>query len=217
MKKANRKSRIDTQRPSGLLRAYAKTALVYHDGSAFGLAQELRNFGLVVDERPLFAAAPSEPQQLAVLAAQPGKVRTRRLSALLRDLCINGQPVLAVGTAMHGVAQLFGGHANVVESSVARLANLETLPEALFAGVESQMRIAVPEGVPLHVEQVGPELRVTARTRDGEVIGLSHVYRPIHGVHTAALESPALRKVVCANVLRLMRERNGRAYPSHRH
>ncbi len=115
---------------------------------------------------------------------------------------------------MHGLAQLFGGHSDAVDSKVARLADLEVLPEALFAGVEPRMRIAVPEGVPLHADQVGPELRVTARTRDGEVMGLSHVFRPIHGVHPAALESPVLRKVICANVLRLMRERNGRAYPA---
>jgi hypothetical protein len=53
---------------------------------------------------------------------------------------------------------------------------------------------------------------VTAWSKDGELVGASHVFRPVHLLHAGALESSELRPVILKNLLRLLRERGGRAF-----
>lgn len=199
-KRAHTTDRPEYRRPSHL--APRRAAVVYHDGYAFELAQDLRDQGVEVDEKPLLAASrASQSTHLAVVAARPDGVRPQRLCTLLRDLCGHGVPVLATGAALAAVVRLFGGRSISTSAVTARLADITIEPDSIFGGVGSPMRLALPDGPAVHRSAVSQELRVVAAARTGEVIGLSHVFRPVHAVHTAVTDNDTLRKTVLSKIV----------------
>ncbi len=204
-KRVRSTARPEQRRPSHL--APRRAAVVYHDGYAFELAQDLRDQGFEVDEQPLLAASrASQSKHLAVVAARPDGVRPQRLCTLLRELCGHGVPVLATGAALAAVVRLFGGRPRSPSTATARLADITFEPDSMFAGVASPMRLALPAGPTVHRCAVSQELRVVAEARTGEAIGLSHVFRPVHAVHTAVTDNDALRKNVLSNVAQSLAE-----------
>ncbi len=199
-KRASKIPGRQSRRPSHI--ALRRSAFVFHDGYAFQLAQDLRHQGYEVTEQPLLAAPRASHSHLAVVAARPDRVRPQRLCILLRELLGHGTPVLAVGAGLPAVVRLFGGRVEPNLGGTARLADVHTEGELLFAGLPSQLRLPIPNGSALHRSAVSKELRITASARDGEVIGVSHIFRPVHAVHTAVLENDDLRPRILANAVR---------------
>lgn len=196
-------------------RPHARKATVIHDGSAFRLSADLRRYGFQVDEGPLFSSPPDhEPGYLAVIVTRSSAAKNERLREWARQLCGRGAAVVAVGAAMGSVAELFGSAPSTsVEQAVAgRLADIRSAGEGLFAGLPEEFRLALPTGERFEIEALSAEFSTTAWSRDGELIGASHVFRPVHLLHEAALESGETRPVVLENLLRLLRERGGRAF-----
>lgn len=198
------------------LRLPARQATVVHDGSGFRLAADLRRQGYQVSEGPLLSAsAPqTDPHQLAVIATRPGAARSERLREWARQLCWNGAPVLAVGAAVGPVAELFGSLPSEAELQAVsgRLADIQSTSEGLFQGLRGEFRLALPAGDRFDASSLSTEFSTTASSRDGELIGASHVFRPIHLLHAAALESKDTRSIVLENLTRLLRDRGGRAF-----
>ena len=198
------------------LRLPARQATVVHDGSAFRLAADLRRRGYQVSEGPLLGASlpRTEPDQLAVIATRPGAARSERLREWARQLCWNGAPVLAVGAAVGPVAELFGSRPGEARPLAVngRLADIQSTREGLFQGLPGEFRLALPAGDRFDAASLSAEFNTTASSRDGELVGASHVFRPIHLLHTAALESGDTRSIVLENLTRLLRERGGRAF-----
>jgi hypothetical protein len=194
----------------------ARQATVVHDGSAFRLAAELRRRGYQVSEGPLLSASvpQAEPGQLAVIATRSGAARSERLREWARQLCWNGAPVLAVGAAVGPVAELFGSLPSKAEPHAVsgRLADIQSASEGLFQGLRDEFRLALPAGDRFEAASLSAEFSITASSRDGELIGASHVFRPIHLLHAAALESQDTRSIVLENLARFLRERGGRAF-----
>jgi hypothetical protein len=56
------------------------------------------------------------------------------------------------------------------------------------------------------------EFGATGWSQDGELIAASHVFRPVHLLHAGVLESGEVRPIVLKNLLRLLREKGGRAF-----
>ena len=202
-------------RQSGI-RAPLRTATVVHDGSAFRLAAELRRRGYEVAEGPLLGHLPGyeEPHHLAVLATRARSARGERMREWARQLCWKGAPVLAVGDAMSPVAELFGTIPKEERLAPAhgRLADVHSASEGLFAGLPSQFRLALPRGERFDRSELSAEFSTTAWSRDGELIGASHVFRPVHLLHPAALDNDETRPIVLENLTRMLRENGGRAF-----
>lgn len=195
-----------SDRPSHI--APKRSALVYHDGYAFEFAQDLRNQGFDVTDAPVLSASSSlRGGHLAVVAARPDSVRPQRLCTLLRELIGKGLPVLAIGAGLPAVVRLFGGKRVTASKGISRLADVSIEDHPVFAGLPPQVRLALPEGPALHSSAVSQELRVTARAKNGDVIGVSHVFRPVHAVHSVVLENEDLRAGVVTNLTRMLRER----------
>ena len=194
----------------------ARRAVVVHDGSAFELAADLRRYGFEVAEGPLLSSSDVHGAEgsLAVIATRAGAARGGRLREWTHQLCWSGAPVLAVGAAIAPVAEFFGSHPGTSsEPPVSgRLSDIYSVGEGLFAGMPSELRLALPSGGRFEHAELSAEFRTTAWTKDGELIGASHVFRPVHLLHAAALESRDTRPVVLENLLRLLRERGGRAF-----
>ena len=193
-----------------------RKATVVHDGSAFHLAAELRQRGYEVAEGPLLGHSPrhEEPTQLAVLATRARSARGERLREWARQLCWNGAPVLAVGDAIGPVAELFGAPPKERPTPPAhgRLANVRSASEGLFSGLPTEFRLALPDGDRFNVGELSAEFSTTAWSRDGELIGASHVFRTVHLLHPATLDNDETRPIVLENLTRLLREKGGRAF-----
>ena len=193
-----------------------REATVVHDGCAFQLAADLRRVGFQVKEGPLFSSSRvhEEPGTLAVLATRPGSTRSQRLREWARQLCGKGAAVLAVGAAMSPVAELFGSAPAVPRDQQVggRLADVRSASQGLFSGLPSEFRMALPAGNRLDASELSAEFSTTAWSKDGELIGASHVFRPVHLLHSAALENKETSPTVLDNLLRLLRERGGRAF-----
>lgn len=211
-----RTNRNQAKKTHSGLRPQPRRATVVHDGSAFSLASELRRYGFEVVEGPLFSATKrrERPGELAVIATRSDASRSPRLREWARELCWHGAPVLAVGTAVGPVAELFGsvGVASAENPASGRLADIESVGRGLFEGLPSHFRLALPDGDRFEHAELSAEFSTTAWSRDGELIGASHVFRPIHLLHQAALDSRDMRPAVLENLLRLLRERGGRAF-----
>jgi hypothetical protein len=190
-----RTDRNQAQDRHSQLRARAlRKATVVHDGSAFQLAAELRVYGFDVAEGPLLASS-------------------ERMQDWTRQLCWNGATLLAVGAAVGPVAEFFGTRRTTSsdERASGRLANIGCTKEGLFAGLPEKFRLALPAVGGFPASELSAEFRATAQTRDGDLIGASHVFRPVHLLHAGAMESGELRAVVLKNLLRLLRDNGGRA------
>ncbi|MGB8329332.1 MAG: hypothetical protein WCE62_04330 [Polyangiales bacterium] len=194
----------------------ARKATVVHDGSAFQLAADLRNYGFDVAEGPLLSTLSShdDPGSLAVIATQSRATRDTRLQEWTRQLCWRGATLLAVGAAVGPVAEFFGApRVAPAEPQVhGRLASIGSASQGLFADLPAELRLALPAGYRFQASELSAEFGATAWSQDGELISASHVFRPVHLLHAGALESGEVRPVILKNLLRLLRERGGRAF-----
>ena len=211
-----RTQRNQAQKRHSRVQARPRKATVVHDGSAFQLATDLRSYGFDVVEGPLLssAAAHDDPGALAVIATRPGVTRNERLREWTHQLCWKGATLLAVGAAVGPVAEFFGApRTDRSEPRVGgRLTNVASVSQGLFCGLPGEFRLALAAGDRFPVSDLSTEFGATAWSQDGELIGASHVFRPVHLLHAAALESSEVRPVVLRNLLRLLRERGGRAF-----
>lgn len=193
-----------------------RKATVVHDGCAFQLAGELRRRGYQVSEGPLLSPSSvhGEADRLAVIASRPGSARSDRLREWARQLCWHGAPVLAIGAAVGAVAELFGSsHSEPADPhGSGRLADIRSASEGLFTGLPTEFRLELSAGERFEMRALSGEFSTTAWSRDGELIGASHVFRPVHLLHPAALENGETRPIVLENLTRLLREKGGRAF-----
>lgn len=208
--------RNQAQKRDSRIQTRARKATVVHDGSAFQLAVDLRQYGFEVAEGPLLAASSlhHEPGNLAVLVTRQGAAQSDRLREWARQLCWKGAPVLAVGASVGPVAELFGA---LRTSSTDRrphdtLADVRSAGEGLFSDLPSEFRLALPAGQRFDRSDLSAEFTTTAWSRDGELIGASHVFRPVHLLHPAALDNAEMRRVILKNLLVLLRDKAGRAF-----
>ena len=211
-----RTARNQAQKRHSRVHARPRRATVVHDGCAFQLAADLRSYGFDVVEGPLLSssAVHEDPGKLAVIATRPGATRSDRLREWTHQLCWRGATLLAVGAAVGPVAEFFGapGTAPLEERVSGRLANVGSANQGLFTGLPKGFRLALPAGHRFPTSELSAEFGATAWSQDGELIGASHVFRPVHLLHVGVVESGEVRPVVLKNLLRLVRDRGGRAF-----
>ncbi len=92
-------------------------------------------------------------------------------------------PILGVCLGHQAIGQIFGGE--VIRAKA--LMHGKTSPihhegQTLFAGLPSPFTATRYHSLAVRRETLPDVLTVTAWTEDGEIMGLSHVSRPIHGV-----------------------------------
>ena len=114
-------------------------------------------------------------------------------------------PILGVCLGHQAIGQAFGG--DVVRAQT--LMHGKTSPvrhtgEGLFEGLDDGFTAARYHSLAVRRDTLPPELKVTAWTDDGEIMGLAHAKRPIHGVqfHPESIATLDGRRVL-ANFLRL--------------
>ena len=114
-------------------------------------------------------------------------------------------PILGVCLGHQAIGQAFGGE--VVRARA--LMHGKTSPvhhggEGVFEGLDDGFTAARYHSLSVRRDTLPASLQVTAWTDDGEIMGLVHVERPIHGVqfHPESIATPEGRRIL-ANFLKL--------------
>ena len=151
--------------------------LVHHLGELGARTLVRRNDALSVDE-----ALALRPQ--AVLLS-PGPCAPDRAGVCLELLARapHDLPILGVCLGHQAIGQAFGGE--VVRAKALMHGKTSPVRHAgvgVFAGLPDPFEAARYHSLAVRRETLPPELEVTAWTEDGEIMGLAHRTRPIHGV-----------------------------------
>jgi anthranilate synthase/aminodeoxychorismate synthase-like glutamine amidotransferase len=153
-------------------------------------AAVFRNDAVTVSE--LAALRPSH----IILSPGPGNPEHPESFGVCRQVILElgaSIPILGVCLGHQGIAAAFGGR--VVRAP--RVMHGKTSPilhdgSALFDGLESPFVAMRYHSLIVEEASLPASLQVTARTRDGLIMGLRHRERPIHGVqfHPESIGTP---------------------------
>ncbi len=92
-------------------------------------------------------------------------------------------PILGVCLGHQAIGQAFGGEVVRAQSLMhGKTSPVRHTGQGVFEGVEDGFTAARYHSLAVRRETLPPSLQVTAWTEDGEIMGLVHASRPIHGV-----------------------------------
>ena len=137
----------------------------------------VRNDELTVDQ------ALSTGAEAVLLSPGPCSPNEAGICLSLIEQAPETLPILGVCLGHQAIGQIFGGE--VIRAKA--LMHGKTSPihhegQTLFAGLPSPFTATRYHSLAVRRETLPDALKVTAWTEDGEIMGLSHVSRPIHGV-----------------------------------
>jgi anthranilate synthase component 2 len=126
-------------------------------------------------------------------------------------------PVMGVCLGHQAIGQAFGG--NVVRAPApvhGKVHEIRHQGADVFRGINAPFKATRYHSLVVDRQTIPAELRVTAETSDGLVMGLSHVARPVHGVqfHPESIASEHGR-VILKNFLDLAAAWNAGPRRSH--
>jgi anthranilate synthase component 2 len=134
------------------------------------------------DEISVFDAFKLAPQGLVL---SPGPCDPDRAGICL-DLIKQAPhqlPILGVCLGHQAIGQAFGGDVITAKAIMhGKTSPIEHDATGLFAGLPSPFTATRYHSLSVDETTLPASLRVTARTADGEIMGLCHKQRPIHGV-----------------------------------
>ena len=157
-----------------------------YDSFVHNLARYFRRLGcatLVVrsDEIDAASCIRLSPDAVVISPGPKGPRETGCSIDLLHRLPIR-TPVLGVCLGHQAIALAFGGE--VIRCGPRHgMSSLVTHDGSdLFAGLASPMQVGRYHSLAVDAESLPPELRITARSDDGIVMGIRHRIRPVFGV-----------------------------------
>lgn len=155
-----------------------------YDSFTFNLVQMFRLYPVSVTVHRHDAATMDELRELApdyvVVGPGPRDPAHAGLSRqVLREFGPR-VPTLGVCLGMQCLNEIHGGRTVRCEPVHGKTSAIEHSGRGLFAGLPEPLTVARYHS--LATEPAGDELVVTARTRDGVIMGLSHREQPVHGV-----------------------------------
>jgi anthranilate synthase component 2 len=118
-----------------------------------------------------------------VLSPGPCAPDTAGICLDLIDQAPKNMPILGVCLGHQAMGQAFGGDViSAKEIMHGKTSPIEHDGTGLFAGIPNPFTATRYHSLAIKPESFPSALRVTARTADGEIMGLCHTNRPIHGV-----------------------------------
>jgi len=92
-------------------------------------------------------------------------------------------PILGVCLGHQSIGQVFGGKVvSAMEIMHGKTSPIEHDGTGVFAGLANPFTATRYHSLAVKPDSVPDVLRITARTSDGEIMGLAHRERPVHGV-----------------------------------
>ncbi len=145
-----------------------------------------RNDALTVDDAA--ALAPD----LLVVSPGPGRPADAGISVDVIRRLGPAVPTLGVCLGHQAIVEAFGGSVGQARALLhGKASRIETDGEGVYAGLPTELEVGRYHS--LAATSVPDELVVTARTEDGEVMGVRHRVHPIEGVqfHPESVLTPA--------------------------
>ena len=154
----------------------------------------IRNDEMTIDEilalaprRVILSPGPGRPED-AGITMEAARTLGREIPTL--GVCLGHQAICAAfGATVTYAKQLMHGKQSEIEFD----------PECpLFKGCEAPLLVARYHSLAADPDTMPPELKVTARTADGEVMAVQHVKYPIYGVqfHPESILTPQGRQML---------------------
>lgn len=109
-------------------------------------------------------------------------------------------PILGICLGHQAICEVFGAvitYAKELMHGKQSVAKLDT-ESLLFRGMDSEMTVARYHSLAAKPDSMPPELKVTARTVDGEVMAVEHTEFPVYGVqfHPESVLTPEGKKIM---------------------
>lgn len=119
-----------------------------------------------------------------VISPGPGEPAAAGVSIELVGACASrGVPLLGVCLGHQSIGVAFGGRIVRARSIMhGKVSKIEHDGLGVFAGIDSPLEATRYHSLVIERESCPAELRVTARTADGEIMGVRHRELPIEGV-----------------------------------
>jgi anthranilate synthase/aminodeoxychorismate synthase-like glutamine amidotransferase len=175
---------LATDRPPHLL------VIDNYDSFTYNLVQYLEELGATThtvrnDQITLDEARALRPDGI-VISPGPGNPKNER------DFRVSGPillelsphvPTLGVCLGLQGFAALYGGDVTYARTLMhGKTSRIEHSGDRLFAGVKNPITVGRYHSLVADPQKIPDTLVVTARTADGEIMGLDHRIHPIHCV-----------------------------------
>jgi anthranilate synthase component 2 len=160
--------------------------LVHALGALGATAEVHRNDAITVDE-----IAKSEPDAI-VISPGPGTPEESGISLELVRKLGGTTPIFGVCLGNQTIGQVYGG--KVVrgpEPVHGKLSRVMHQGKSVFRGINGPFEATRYHSLVVDRDSVPGELEITAETKDGLVMGLSHKSHPVHGVqfHPESIET----------------------------
>ncbi|BCS95181.1 hypothetical protein DSLASN_08130 [Desulfoluna limicola] len=157
------------------------------DSFTYNLVQYLEMGGAEVTVYRNNAVTIEEIEALApagiVISPGPGRPSSAGVSLDVIKSFSGKIPILGVCLGHQSIAEAFGGtiiHAKAVMHG--KVSDVETDAMGVFAGIPSPMKAMRYHSLAVEETSLPEELVVTARTADGEIMGLRHKEHPTEGI-----------------------------------
>jgi anthranilate synthase/aminodeoxychorismate synthase-like glutamine amidotransferase len=183
-----------------------------YDSFTYNLVQYLLELGVAVevvrnDETTAADIAASAPLAV-VISPGPGRPADAGITPDVVRTCSPVLPLLGVCLGHQAIGEVFGGRivraARLMHGKTSMISH-EGHP--LYAGIDSPFEATRYHSLVVDRDSVPEALRVTARSDDGEIMGLAHTARPTYGVqfHPESILTLSGKQLL-ANFLRLARD-----------
>ena len=163
----------------------------------------VRNDGMSIEE--IAALAPSH----IILSPGPGRPADAGICEEVIRQFAGEIPILGICLGHQAICEVYGAsitYARELMHGKQSVAGLDT-GSALFQGMKPEITVARYHSLAADPDTISGDLRVTARTADGEVMAVEHTAYPVYGVqfHPESVLTPD-GKTIVENFLRITRK-----------
>ena len=188
-----------------------------YDSFTFNLVHYFQELGATtrVIRNDAMSAAEALALQPAGIILSPGPCDPDRAGIcldIIRQLPAD-LPLLGVCLGHQAIGQAFGGDVIAAKQIMhGKTSAIDHDATGLFAGLPSPFTATRYHSLAVKPETLPASLRATAHTSDGEIMGLCHIERPIHGVqfHPESIASEHGHDLL-RNFLEMTRETHSQA------
>ncbi len=163
-------------------------------GSVCSDIKVIRNDEMSVEE--IVKLAPSH----IVISPGPGRPSEAGICEEVIKALTHSTPILGICLGHQAICEVFGGEVTYAKQLMHGKQSTIALDNTskLFYGLESDMVVARYHSLAANPQAIPTELKVTAKTTDGEVMAVEHTKYPIYGVqfHPESVLTPEGKKII---------------------